>query len=128
MKALVVAILLALTMAARAEDTDSANYFLPGCKGLLVRENSFVIEPGASPIHARACCPWNSSLMGRFINEAAGDAAASYHHEQKHHSDCACKHCNYCCKREHAHAVLKCEKHTVPLKNAKDEALTTTSG
>jgi hypothetical protein len=54
---------------------------------------------------------------------------SSYHNEQKHHCDCACKHCNYCCKRERAHnAVLKCEKHTVPLRNAKDEALTTTSG
>jgi hypothetical protein len=33
-----VAILLALTMPASAEDTDSANYFLPGCKGLLGRD------------------------------------------------------------------------------------------
>jgi Rap1a immunity proteins len=33
-----VAILLALTMPASAEDTDSANYFLLGCKGLLGRD------------------------------------------------------------------------------------------
>ena len=30
-----VAILLALTMPARAEDIDSANYYLPGCKGFV---------------------------------------------------------------------------------------------
>jgi Ssp1 endopeptidase immunity protein Rap1a len=33
-----VAILLALTMPASAADTDSANYFLPGCKGILDRK------------------------------------------------------------------------------------------
>jgi hypothetical protein len=31
-------LLLALTMPASAEDTDSANYFLPGCNGLLGRD------------------------------------------------------------------------------------------
>jgi len=35
MKRFAVAILLALTMPARAEDIGSANYFLPGCKAYL---------------------------------------------------------------------------------------------
>jgi hypothetical protein len=35
-----VAILLALTMPASAQDRDSGNYFLPGCKGFLVLESS----------------------------------------------------------------------------------------
>ena len=34
-KGFAVAILLALTMPASAEDLDSANYYLPGCKGFL---------------------------------------------------------------------------------------------
>jgi hypothetical protein len=38
MTKLAVAILLALTMPASAEDLNSANYYLPGCKGWLDRE------------------------------------------------------------------------------------------
>jgi hypothetical protein len=38
MKALVVAILLALTLPASAQDTNSANFILPGCKGLLTKD------------------------------------------------------------------------------------------
>jgi Ssp1 endopeptidase immunity protein Rap1a len=39
-----VAILLALTMPASAEDTRSANFYLPGCKGWLDREKN-VLAP-----------------------------------------------------------------------------------
>ena len=42
MTKLVVVILLALTMPASAQDIDSANYFLPGCKAFLVRDKSEV--------------------------------------------------------------------------------------
>jgi hypothetical protein len=53
MKALVVVILLALTMPASAEDTDSANLILPQCKGFLVRESS---TPPPSEVFRQGVC------------------------------------------------------------------------
>jgi hypothetical protein len=47
-----VAILLALTMPASAEDMNSANYFLPGCKGTL--------DPASTPT-------WNQGLCAGFV-------------------------------------------------------------
>jgi hypothetical protein len=48
MKALVVAILLALTVPASAEDMNSANYLLPACKAFLARETTPPTLSGAS--------------------------------------------------------------------------------
>jgi len=56
-----VAILLALTMPASAQDINSANYFLPGCKGTL--------DPASTST-------WNQGLCAGFI-AGVGYAAAS---------------------------------------------------
>jgi hypothetical protein len=52
MTKLVVATLLALTMQASAEDTHSANFILPGCKGFLDRENT----PPPSEVFRQGVC------------------------------------------------------------------------
>jgi hypothetical protein len=60
-------LLLALMMPASAEDTDSANYFLPGCKGfcLVVRTRPCGRTCSASHLFRALCMQEEKITFGR---------------------------------------------------------------